>query len=85
MLQLLQLLHRTLAVILPFDIPEPSSKAMSVAPLYVGMMWPVVFLGEIVTFWPFAELYMRKMLALLIIVPCARATQAYVVGADNWK
>ena len=58
---------------------------MEAASLCVGMTCPEVLLGETVTFWPSAELYMMNMLALLIIVPCASATQEYDVGADSWK
>ena len=81
--QLVQLPHRTLAVILPLAIPEPSRRETSTTLLCVGITCPGAFRGESVTFLPSAELYMRNMLALLIIVPCASATQEYAVGADN--
>ena len=78
-----QLLHLKLAVILPSEIPEPSKRETFAASLRVGMECSGAFRGDRVTFVPSAELYMRNMLAFVIVVPCARATQEYVVGADN--
>ena len=75
MLHLSQLSQRTLAVILPLEIPEPSSRVYRAVSSWVGMLCPVVVLAERVMLLPSAELYMRNMFALLIIVPCARATQ----------
>ena len=84
-LQLLQLAHLTLAIILPLEIPEPAMRVTSAASLCVGITWPEEFLGLMVTFNSSAELCITNMLALLIAVPCASATHEYDVGAESWK
>jgi hypothetical protein len=55
--QLLQLLHCTFAVIIPFFTPVPSKTVMLALELYVGIVSPVDSLGETVTLLPEESVY----------------------------
>lgn len=56
----LQLLHLTLAIIFPLETPDPSIKVTFASVSYRGITLPLPSLGERVTFWPSAEVYLRS-------------------------
>lgn len=84
-LQVLQLEQRTLAVMVLPDTPEPSSSDIWASPLKSGSCSPFPSRGETVTFFPSEEVYMMKMFAPFIWVPCPSATHCILVGAVIWK
>ena len=68
-LQLEQLLHRMLAVMVLPSTPEPSSRAIFAEDETEGVLCPEEVLGETVTLVPSADWYMMNMLAPLIDEP----------------
>lgn len=71
--QLWQLLHRTFATILPPLTPEPSRRVICAVVSYWGSDRLVAYLGDTVTLLPSEEVYMTKMLAPTMPLPCPSA------------
>lgn len=80
----MQLLHLTLATMLPPTTPEPASSSTSLLALKIGMMWLAPGLVLSVTF-PLPSWYMMNMLELGMEVPMPSPIHCHDVGALSWK
>lgn len=69
-----QLLQSTLAIMLPLLTPEPPNLVTFAALPLCGSSCPVPSRGDMVTFWPFAEVYMMKNCPPDILRPYPSAT-----------